>query len=308
MKLPTHTPFDGSTKPFTIGLKPLDLADWIEIDATFEDQLAEKRRLYATVPEKVFVAEPDTLAAQREVLDLIIEHLPRRFPDLYSADPDAVLVGGQPVPIGDATAPLRAASLLIQEDLILMRRGDLGWRLVAGSLFFPSSWSLAEKFGKPIHEIHRPVPDFGPGTRMADLIARMFDRLQPGNPVQRFNWSVQSGDALYHPLSNEGRIDRAVDPVSKFPGGEIAAHAFIRVERQTLRKLPVSGDILFTIRIYLDPLAVLRKHEDRAALAASFAAQLDALDAAQLAYKGMTADRDRLVAILQAMGSAGRTC
>ncbi|TIO94692.1 MAG: DUF3445 domain-containing protein, partial [Mesorhizobium sp.] len=101
------------------------------------------------------------------------------------------------------------ASLLVQEDLIIMRRGDNGWRLAAGSLCFPSSWSLQEKFGKPLQQIHAPVPGFGPGTRPADLINRMFDGLQ-GQAVERFNWSIQAGDALYHPLSNGERIDRAV--------------------------------------------------------------------------------------------------
>ena len=80
--------------------------------------------------------------------------------------------------------------------------------------------------------------------------------------------------------------------------------AFIRVERQTLRKLPLSGDILFTIRIHLDPLAVLARHPDRAALAAAFAAQVAALDIQQLDYKGLTADRDRLVEALQGIAAA----
>ena len=74
-----------------------------------------------------------------------------------------------------------------------------------------------------------------------------------------------------------------------------------RVERQTLKKLPVSRDILFTIRIHLDPLKVLARHPDRAMLAVSFAEQLNALDQAQLDYKGLTADRDRLVAFLNHM-------
>ena len=42
-------------------------------------------------------------------------------------------------------------------------------------------------------------------------------------------------------------------------------------------------------------MTMLESHPDRAALAASFAAQLAALDTAQLDYKGLTADRDRLV-------------
>jgi hypothetical protein len=193
---------------------------------------------------------------------------------------------------------------LVQEDLILMRREERGWRLAAGSLCFPSSWSLREKFGKPLQEIHEPVPGFGPGTRPAELINRMFDGLQ-GQAVERFNWSIQANDRLYHPLSNVERIDRATNRPSRFPDGDVNAHAFIRVERQTLRKLPASRDILFTIRIHLDPLKALDAHPDRPALAASFAEQLLALDQQQLDYKGLTADRDRLVAFLGRMaGSA----
>lgn len=89
-----------------------------------------------------------------------------------------------------------------------------------------------------------------------------------------------------------------------FADGDANAHAFIRVERQTLRKLPVSGDILFTIRIHLDPLAALAHHPDRATLAPAFAAQLEALAIAQLDYKGLTSDRDRLVSVLNQMANA----
>ncbi len=304
--LPAHTPYDGSAKPFQIGLKPLDLHDWIEIDNTYDAQMPEKRRIYAAHPDQVFVAEGGTDAAQKEVLDLLLEHLPTRFPERFQQTCRGMAITGQPaLNLAEMRSmpALRAASLLVAEDLILMRASPTGWRLVAGSLCFPSSWSLTEKFGKPMQEIHAPVPAFGPGTRMADLIARMFDRLQPGNPVLRFNWSIQANDALYHPLSNEQRLDRATARPSKFAGGNAAA--FIRVERQTLRKLPVSGDILFTIRIHLDPLALLTRHPDRLALSASLAAQLSALDIDQLDYKGLTADRDRLVQMLGAMAATG---
>jgi hypothetical protein len=292
---PVHTPYDGSSKLFTIGLKPLDLARWIEADAYFDVHLAEKRRLYAEIPDQVFVAEAGTEQAQGEVLDLITAHLDGHFPQRAPASPHAAASAGL------AASPLYAASLLVQEDLILMRKSENGWRLVAGSLCFPSSWSLSEKFGKPLQEIHVPVPGFGPGTRADILIARMFDALPVEQPVERYNWSIQSGDALYQPLSNDERDDRTATRPSKFPDQDIAAHAFIRVERQTLRKLPVSRDILFTIRIHLDPLRILARHPDRAALALSFAEQLVALDEAQLDYKGMTADRDRLVGLLHAM-------
>jgi len=304
---PTHTPYDGSSKLFTIGLKPLEFERWIEIDEFLLPHLAEKQRLYAEIPEKVFVEEEGTRDAQREVLDLLVAHLEAVHSATHRGDSAEPIGAGTAIdglPPALHGAPLAKASLLVQEDLILMRRDERGWRLAAGSLCFPSSWSLREKFGRPLQQIHEPVPGFGPGTRSAELINRMFDGLQ-GQGVERFNWSVQAGDALYHPLSNVERIDRATNRPSRFPDGDVNAHAFIRVERQTLRKLPVSRDILFTIRIHLDPLKVLTRHPDRATLAASFAEQLQALDQQQLDYKGLTADRDRLVAFLNGMaGSA----
>jgi hypothetical protein len=250
----------------------------------------------------VFVEEDGTRDAQREVRDLIEAHLVATFPETYRRASESIEVIGAEGNRADvfSDAPLVAASLLVQEDLILMRRDASGWRLAAGSLCFPSSWLLVEKFRRPLQEIHAPVPGFGPGTRPAELINRMFDGLQ-GQAVERFNWSIQADNALYHPLSNVERIDRATSRPTRFPDGDVRAHAFIRVERQTLRKLPSSRDILFTIRIHLDPLAVLERHPDRATLALSFAAQLEALDLDQLDYKGLTSDRDRLIERLKTM-------
>ncbi|MEP9372524.1 DUF3445 domain-containing protein [Mesorhizobium sp. KR1-2] len=303
--MPIHTPYDGSTKPFTIALKTLDPTDWIEVDSDLPSYLAEKDRLYASLADKVFVEEADTRAAQREVLDMLVSYLLQHHPETYRRDGhEIVVMDGRRVDIGEAAEqPLRAASMLVPEDLILMRRGDDGWRLAAGSLCFPSSWSLGEKFGLDLQDIHEPVPTFGRGTRTADIIQRIFDNLTVEQPVQRFNWSLQAGNDLYMPFSQQQRIDRATNRPSKFSTDEIAAQAFIRIERQTLRKLPGSRDILFTIRIYLDPLAVLARHPERASLASSFADQLAVLDEAQLDYKGLTADRDRLVAVLEKMAA-----
>ena len=77
-----RTPFDGSSVPFTIGLRPLDPDEWIEPDDRLVDQLEQKDALYKSAFETVFAAEPDTIEAQREVLDMLFEHLPARYPDL----------------------------------------------------------------------------------------------------------------------------------------------------------------------------------------------------------------------------------
>ena len=290
-----HTPYDGSSPLFKIGLKTLDLNEWIDGDDRLPTYLDEKERLWALHPAETFVAEAGTEVAQAEVLGLLAEHLPVRFPEVYRRDGDAIEIvpANRTVALGD-TPPLLTAARLVQEDLVLMRRGETDWRLAAGSLSFPSSWRLGEKFGRPIHEVHAPVPGFGAGTRNAELIARMFDHLQPRIPVLRWNWSIYNDDALYHPADSEGH--------RRFGAGERAETVFLRVERQTLRKLPRTGDILFTIRIFVDPLETLERQPDAATIAGALADQLLTLDPEQLAYKGLTAERDRLVSRLRAIG------
>ena len=66
-----------------------------------------------------------------------------------------------------------------------------------------------------------------------------------------------------------------------------------------MRRLPGSGDILFTIKIHHDPLAALEAQEGRAGLAEGLRKQLLALDPDQLAYKGLVATRDDLARALE---------
>jgi len=284
-----HTPYDGSSKLFTIGLKPLDVNEWIDADERLGADLAEKERLAATHWDEVFAAESGTEAAQAEVLALLVEHLPRRYPELYRHDGEVMQVAGRAVAL-DATPALWTAARLVQEDLVIMRRGDAAWRLAAAALCFPSSWRLADKFRRPIHEMHAPVPGFGGTTRNAELIARMFDNMRPETPMIRWNWSVYGDAELFHPHNS---------PARRFGGGERAENVFLRVERQTLRLLPQSRDIVFTIRIIVDPLEELERHSDAARIAAALVEQLNVFNAEQLDYKGMTLERDRLVARLR---------
>ena len=294
MRQPAYTPYDGSARLFTIGLGPLDPARWIEPDGDLERYLLEKDRLIADQRDVVFVEETGTRDAQREVLDLLAEHITARHPTVYRREGSAVVAGARTIDLDTDEAPLVTAGALVQDDLVLMRRDDSGWRLVAGYVAFPSSWSLPEKFGRRMEDIHAPVPDFGEGTRNALLINRVFDNLKVEQPVFRFNWSINPDADLHYPASKAH---------GALPDGHALSleTTFARVERQTLRKLPVSGDILFTIRIYTDPLAALRTLPDARRVAAVFADQLEALTLPQATYKGLATKRAALVAELRAV-------
>ncbi len=293
MAVPFHTPYDGTSKPFTLALSSLDPEHWIEVDDLLAQQLREKDELFASKHGIVFQAASDTLEAQGEVLRLFMDYLPNRYPQIYARAEDGITV--KPIartydPADYADRPLELAARLVQDDLVLMRKQDGEHKLVAAALCFPSSWSLAEKFGKAMADIHGPVPGFGRGGRTAAMIERIFSNLKPEQPVERFNWSLYDTPELFYPErshTKSGLFDKA--------GNQ---NIWLRIERQTLRRLPKSGDILFTIKICLDPFATLQNHPDGPRLAAQMQDQIEALDADETAYKGLSEQRDGVLAEL----------
>jgi len=283
----TEVQTERVAKPFQIGIRPLDPADWLDVDARLGTYLAEKERLLGTDRAAVFAAEPGTEDAQADVLQLLAAYLPERFPEAYGAGGDGILLRelGRTVPLDGDEPPLVTAARLVQEDLVLMRRGDDHWRLAAAVLCFPSAWRLSDKIGRPMHEVHGPVPGFGAATRNAGMIERMFDNLRAEMPVLRWNWSLFGDARLHHPEASHADRPRF---------GDNAETAFLRAERQTMRRLPASGDILFTIRIYVNPIEALGRSEDGRASAAAIVLYLDELRAEQLEYKGLLRERDVL--------------
>jgi dimethylamine monooxygenase subunit A len=287
----THTPYDGSAKPFTIGLKPLDPNEWLEVDHNLKTYLTEKQRLYAEQRADVLAALPGTVAAQSEILEMLVEYLPKRFPETHRLDGTVMDIASGAFRVDLNNSSLATAGLLVQEDLVIMGRSPEGWRLMAASLCFPSAWNLHEKLGRLMHEVHGPVPGFNKDTRNAGLIERMFDNLRIEQPVIRWNWTLFGEDTMHLPAPENSMFRR-------FGDGPVAEHVFMRLERQTLRKLPRTGEILFTIRTHIDPMDVLAHHADGPRLAATIAEQVNTFTPEELAYKGLAGERERLLARL----------
>ena len=299
-----HRTYDGEDPPFTIGLRALDPGGWIQVDEFLVEQLDEKDRLFEVHHEDVFQAEDDTVPAQREVLDELLTYLPVRYPEIYTVGAESISVRptGKRYVIADFDdRPLELAARLVEDDLVLMRKEDGRHRLVAAALCFPTGWSLRDKFGHAMTDVHGPVPGFGQGSRNARLIERIFGNLKSGQPVERHNWSLFDQPNLYYPTSDHagsGLIDAAG-----------LVNAWIRIERQTLSKLPQSGFVLFTIKIVVDPLGALKRMPQGVAMAASLRGQIKKMDDAQLEYKGLTEVHEdicrELRAIEQATGKTG---
>jgi GNAT superfamily N-acetyltransferase len=239
-----------------LGLRSLSLDDWIEIDSQYARYLERKRELLGERHADVFAALPGSEAAQQEVLSLLLDHLPRRFPKCFTPEGDRLInrLMGETWTLEEwSNCPLDLAGRWVQEDLlVLLPSADGIYHLVAGSLCFPLYWRLADKLGQPLGQIHAPVP--GHDKTLEYPIDNLFARLQPDHPGYRFNWSVVDTPELFLGVQRHHPVPADITAVN---AGE---RLWIRVERQTVRRLPQSGGVLFTVRTYTYPLAMLRQY------------------------------------------------
>ena len=159
-----------------------------------------------------------------------------------------VLNAGLSAPLENVSfTSLERAASTISDDLCVMVPRDGQFVLGAASLCAPTFWSIDHNIGKPIAGLHAFLPHGG--SELSDRINRIFSGLQTGLVLERFNWTVQLGNERFTPSS--APMKRAL---GEMEASEAASDLYLRVERQTIRKLPETGAVLFTIRICVDPL------------------------------------------------------
>ena len=260
---PDYQPYQGGPFRWRLGLRPLEIADWIQIGPDYLDEIDAKRDLLARFPSTVLCHLDDVEPEAREVLDDLVAHLCDRWPHLFTSDGEVVtnLVTGEEFDLAGGLHPLDIAGRLVQEDLALLVERDGRLVFGGGSVCFPNRWDLPSKLGRTMAEVHAPVSRLN--EQLEGAIDGFFDRLRPGRDFWRLGWGILDTDELYQ------ATDGTAPPRPPLPSvAEAGDCLYLRVERETLRRFPVTNCILFTIRTYLRPLAHLSaRTADRARLA-----------------------------------------
>jgi hypothetical protein len=128
---------------------------------------------------------------------------------------------------------------------------------------------------------------------------RFFARLKVERPVWRLNWSLIDNPALFQPRGHGQRDHNAA--ITAHNAGDML---WLRMERQTLRRLPRTHDILFTIRIYVQSLHNLAANPARAA---RLAAAMRALPPKMRGYKSLYPFMDAALDWLDRIVAQSRT-
>lgn len=231
-----YRPYVGGPFRWRLGLRPLDLADWIEIRDDHDAQMATKTEVLAThhdtavvVDERDGGVEPEAT----EVLDELVEHLRARFPERYAhVEPDR------------SVHPLDAAGRLVQEDLVLLVERHGALVVGGGSVCFPNRWDLRSKLGCTMAEVHAPVNRLN--EQLEGPIDGVLARLRPERSFWRLGWGVLDTGELYQAVDGTAEPRPGADGVDHLTLDQI----HLRVERETLRRFPRTGCVLFTIRTH----------------------------------------------------------
>ena len=263
-----YRPFRYGPRYFvTMGLRSLpSWSDWIELDNHYPRFHADKQRRIAERGDRCCQTAPEAYDGAIELLQELMRYLPARYPTLFKRTD----VGMDNVWSGESfniverplkEDPMRMAARMVQDDLAIMfEKPDGQYYLLAGAILLAGFWRLEDKFGMPLSEIHTSgdVPQFR--EKLEKGMVNFFRRIKPEDPVLRNNYFLQVDDQLAwsHSIGSEDSDEVSWGTAEK---NKAIEHHFFRSERQSLRRLPRSGGVVFTIRTYFHPITEIAEED-----------------------------------------------
>jgi len=206
-----------------------------------------------------YVALPHMMDAQWDFLELTMEALANDYPEHFTLTKNGSVWTWENKPLGirdtftfgdSSTLPREPMDYMgrqVQGDFVLLDQRDETLYADAGMVTCQADWSLAFNVGMSWREWHGPVPR-ATELGVMDRALKFLLNLQLANPVRRLNWT----------MTVNPRLDTSPENYPYWGGDRNKVNAenvsdliHLRVELQTLFRLPRSNAIVFSIRCYL---------------------------------------------------------
>ncbi|KAI0844301.1 hypothetical protein F5Y00DRAFT_256115 [Daldinia vernicosa] len=263
----------------TMGIQKRVRSDWIRIDRGYLSRIQERLPLIREKAEfTIGTGEAVNPAIEELYEEIMIRYLPARFPTMFKTTTQGKMRGksvknlatGTTYPL--TTEGLTHAQMLaymgenVEEDFYFMcpdANGD--YRLQGYIACFPGGFLSPARVGESVREIHKPVPGYE--RKLGLSVDRYFARMQPGDFIGRMNWSLQVDGADLFRTDGNNYYPGTGQQVEEYKEDPSLDECYLRVEHQTLTKLPRTGAIIFTVRSYMTPLHQVKAEGDGKALA-----------------------------------------
>jgi hypothetical protein len=240
----------------TMSLTKLEPDWWLELENTYVARISQRKKLYAEHGEAVLQWLPGSELACKELMEMSLQFLCARYPQYFTLHADKrtfenrILGTKQDV---SAKHPLLVLLDNVPEDFaITLRNPETGYyHFRAGMICSALGWNVGTKIGMQLHQIHAPIPDYK--EKMQFSMDRFFSKMPASKPIQRGSWGLEVDQPLYMPPG---------DPHEKYrdfqsPDLDLS-RIHLRVDWQTLRRLPLSGGIVFNFKALFTPVTEFR--------------------------------------------------
>lgn len=229
---------------------------WLELESGYAERIGQRQELFLKYGEAVLQALPGSEIATKELMEMCLQFLCARHSQYFRLDREAMVFHNailQTQTDLKATEPLHVLLNNVPEDFACMLRdpatGIYSFR--AGIICSSLGWNVGSKIGLKLHEIHAPIPDYK--EKMQFSMDRYFAKKPTDKPIQRGSWGLEIDEPLFMPPGDphEG-LREAQDP------SHTLDRCHLRVDWQTLRRLPLSGSVIFNFKALFTPVTEFR--------------------------------------------------
>ncbi|CAI5757634.1 unnamed protein product [Candida verbasci] len=245
----------------TMGIRPMDWNSWIELDNEWKYYHDLKMKRLEEQGDDLYATSDKAKNASCELLHELCSYLPARYPNLFKFENNIITI----IPINesynlndDNLNPITTSAKLIQDDIAIMVENDDdgAYSLESGCICLAGFWRLKDKFKMKLDEIHKSgdVPQYE--TKLKSGMNKFFKRLTVNSPVIRNNYFIQTDEHLHWSKSIGSEHEKNIGWYTA-PEAKDINQLYFRSERQSLRRLPISGAVVFTIRTYFLPVTKL---------------------------------------------------
>lgn len=258
-------PFHEDSYMYSVNLEPhvsfkpgSPFENAFDVDEHYLSEMKDRELVLADDPLRC-QSLPHMALAGWDLLEYIMEAKARDYPDMFSLTKDGnnwhwinkpmnidrkfTFLDESTLPYG----PMEYITRQTQGDFALLDQRDENLWLDAGMITTQADWSLDFNVGMNFHEWHAPVPKAAE-MGVFDRALKFLLNLQQGAPTRRLNWTMTVNPLLdtspenYHKWGVT-KTGMTLDTIGK--------KQHLRVELQSLFRLPRSNAIAFPIRAYL---------------------------------------------------------
>ncbi|KAF7196362.1 hypothetical protein HII31_02429 [Pseudocercospora fuligena] len=240
----------------TMSLTKMESDWWLELDRNYKETIRLREELFEKHGPAVIQTLPGSEIAAKELMEMCLQFLCARYPHYFTLNTSTLLFHNHILKTQTnlkTTPPMQVLLHNIPEDFALMLRDpETGIYSFRGGIIMSSlGWSLGSKIGLKLHEIHAPIPDYK--EKMQFSMDRYFSKKPTDKPIQRGSWGLEIDRPLFMPPGDPHELYRE----SQSPEHGID-RMHLRVDWQTLRRLPLSGAVVFNFKGLFTPVTEFR--------------------------------------------------